>query len=56
MTVNQNDQPRPDLDAAIDAVIPSLTAVSDDAAVRSSPTALSDGSTASMAASRSGRG
>ena len=35
MTVNQNDQPRPDLDAAIDAVIPSLTAVSDDAAAAS---------------------
>jgi hypothetical protein len=30
-----NDQPRPDLDAAIDAVVPSLTAVSDDAAARS---------------------
>jgi len=35
VTVNQNDQPRPDLDAAIDAVIPSLTAVSDDAAAAS---------------------
>ena len=30
-----DDQPRPDLDAAIDAVLPSLTAVSDDAAAAS---------------------
>ncbi len=30
-----DDQPRPDLDAAIDAVVPSLTAVSDDAAANS---------------------
>jgi hypothetical protein len=30
--VTENDQPRPDLDAAVDAVLPSLTAVSDDAA------------------------
>lgn len=35
MTVNQNDQPRPDLDAAIDGVIPSLTAVSEDTAAAS---------------------
>jgi hypothetical protein len=31
----QNDQPRPDLDAAIDAVLPALTAVSDEAAAAS---------------------
>ena len=31
----QDDQPRPDLDAAIDAVLPSLTAVSDDATAAS---------------------
>ena len=31
----QNDQPRPDLDAAIDAVVPSLTAVSDEAVAAS---------------------
>jgi hypothetical protein len=30
-----DDQPRPDLDAAIDAVVPSLTTVGDDAAVAS---------------------
>jgi hypothetical protein len=33
--VSQLDQPRPDLDAALDAVIPSLTAVGDDAAAQS---------------------
>ena len=33
--VTQDDQPRPDLDAAVDAVLPSLTAVSDDAAAAS---------------------
>jgi hypothetical protein len=31
----QDDQPRPDLDAAIDAVVPSLTAVSDETAAAS---------------------
>jgi len=31
----QHDQPRPDLDAAIDAVVPSLSAVSDEAATAS---------------------
>ena len=34
MAIN-DDQPRPDLDAAVDAVLPSLTAVSDDAAAAS---------------------
>ena len=33
--VTPDDQPRPDLDAAVDAVLPSLTAVSDDAAAAS---------------------
>lgn len=33
--MTRNDQPRPDLDAAVDAVLPSLTAVSDDAAAAS---------------------
>jgi hypothetical protein len=33
--VTQSDQPRPDLDAAIDAVVPSLTAVSDEVAAAS---------------------
>ena len=33
--MTQDDQPRPDLDAAVDAVLPSLTAVSDDAAAAS---------------------
>lgn len=33
--VRQDDQPRPDLDVAIDAVVPSLTAVSDEAAAAS---------------------
>jgi hypothetical protein len=33
--VTETDQPRPDLDAAVDAVLPSLTAVSDDAAAAS---------------------
>src|SRR5688572_10966748 len=31
----QDDQPRPDLDAAIDTVLPSMTAVSDDTAAAS---------------------
>ena len=54
----QNDQPRPDLDAAIDAVVPSLTAVSDEAiaaSLRRTRTALADaapGRTAGIAAWR----
>lgn len=33
--MTENDQPRPDLDAAVDAMLPWLTAVSDDAAAAS---------------------
>jgi len=43
--VTETDQPRPDLDAAVDAVLPSLTAVSDDAAsvsLRRTRVALAD--------------
>ncbi len=35
LDATQDDQPRPDLDGAIDAVVPSLTAVSDEAAAAS---------------------
>jgi hypothetical protein len=44
--VSENDQPRPDLDAAIDAVLPSLVAVSDEAhaaSLRRTRLALADG-------------
>jgi len=43
--VTETDQPRPDLDAAVDAVLPSLTAVSDDhaaASLRRTRVALAD--------------
>ena len=35
MTETETDQPRPDLDAAVDAMLPWLTAVCDDAAAAS---------------------
>ena len=44
--MSETDQPRPDLDAAIDAVLPSLTAVSGEAhaaSLRRTRLALADG-------------